>query len=234
MKRMKLLFFAACLFWVGGVNAQADLRIVSPQFSSIGTLFHNEIDSIPIIIYNDSSTTFLGTISISSSINGHYADSIDDTPGQAVYYPNSTETDTIAQGDSILRYLVVTGVTPPFIQGPNGLVVWPIVVSSNLNFVRIPDSLGTTVLFEYPAAINEPNDKNLKVYMLGQQLLIKGDGEHLLKTAVLYDVTGAIIHQQTVTTNGVVNMEPYSEGIYFAEITFDDNTRQVFKVFNAR
>jgi hypothetical protein len=234
MKRIKLLFFAVGLFYFGQVNGQGvNLRVDTNALNGIGTIYHDSTITVPILLHNDSSFGFSFVLSMGSSINGVLNDSIDSLPGEAIYYSNSGFSDTIGPHEAITRNLVITGVNPPFIQGPNGLVVWPKVLQSSRP-VLISDSASTVLNFQFPAAINEPNDKNLKVYVVGQQLLIKGDGEHLLKSAALYDVTGNAVHQQSVTINGVVNMEPYAEGIYFAEITFADNTRQVFKVLNTR
>ena len=234
MKRMKLLLLAAGLLCSGLTNAQSvNLRLDTGALNGIGTLSHLQVDSIPLIIHNDSSVAFVGYITMGSSINGALMDSIDNVPGAAVYYPTSGDTETIPAHDSILRYLVVTGQNPPFIQGPNGLVVWP-VSQFYPQRAHISDSISTVIIFSYPAAINEPNINNLKVYMSGSELLIQGDGEHLLKEVKLYDVTGQVLTQKAITVSGNLDMDSYAGGIYFAEITFADNTRQVFRVFNAR
>jgi hypothetical protein len=234
MKRIKPLLLAIGLFCFGRMHGQVvHLRLDTNALSSLGTIYHDSTYTIQLVIHNDGPSSFHGILSMGSSIDSLLSDSIDSVPGTAIYYPNSGIQDSIPADSSVVRDLVITGKNPPFIQGPNGLVVWPVVLQSS-NVVIISDSVSVTVIYAFPAAINEPNDKNLKVYMSDQQLLIQGDGEHLMKDVKLYDIMGSVIAERAITTSGVLSMNSYSEGIYFAAITFADNTRQVFRVFNRR
>jgi hypothetical protein len=118
--------------------------------------------------------------------------------------------------------------------GTSGVVIWPIVVSNPSQLTVHVDSIGFTLEVLYPLGIDELSERNLKVYMLGQQLMIKNNGDYLLKNVKLYDVAGKLLLQKEVSVSGMVDMNQYAEGVYFAEINFADNTRAVVKVVNTR
>jgi len=232
MKNIKQLFFIAFLFCLVSVKAQVvNLRLDSTIVGIPGSINRNDTTNCQITIYNDSATPFVGLISLVSSINGTVDTGT--ASGSPVYYPNSIFTDSIPAHGSVTRGLVITGFTPPFIIGSSAVVIWPVVLSS-ADQVHITDSITTLVNVTYGVGINEPNDKNLKVFMGGGELIIQENDQYLLKNVKLYDVAGALLYQQELTISGAINMAPFAPGIYFAEINYADNTRRVVRVFSGK
>ena len=233
MKKIKLLLFIGGLFWLSGMNAQGvNLRLDSNSlFYLPGVVNLNSIIRDTVVIYNDSSTAFSGLITIAANING---DSLvaDTAPTSILYYPTANQIESIPSGQHIVRELVITVGNPPFIIGTSGVVIWPISLGHSNPFVHISDSLSKTITVLHPVGIDEMVERNLKVYMNNQQLIIKNEGNYLLKSLKLYDVSGKLLNEQEVSKSGILNMNEYATGIYLAEVNFADNTRMIFKVFN--
>lgn len=236
MKRLKYLLFFAGLFFLGESKAQGvNLRLEWDTLSGIpAVLLHDSVYSDSVIIYNDSMHGFSGVINLAGTINGQ-AHTFD-TLAAAIYYPYHSTADTIPPMGHVTRALTVTGSTPPFsIAGSSGVVIWPILVSNPDNLlVTISDTITTTIVVVHGVGINEIAERNLKVYMNGQQLVIQDNGEYLLKNVRLFDIAGNLLQEEELSLSGAVNMGQYVTGVYFAEINFADNTSAVVKVVNTR
>jgi hypothetical protein len=233
MKRIKLLVIIIGLMCMAKINAQVvNLRIVSSSLDSLSTVIMGRSDTVTLTIFNDSSSNYNGFISIGSNVNGT-VDTLDSLYSGPVYFPSWADTEIIVGHGSISRALVFNVQNPPFIIGSSGVVIWPIAVNS-ANQVHISDSLFETITVINPSAVNEVDDKKLKVYVSDQQLIIQEDDQYLLKSAKLYDVEGAFLKEQKISISGLINMEPYAQGIYLVEITYADNARRVIKVFSPK
>jgi hypothetical protein len=227
MRVVKCLLFVIAMWCIAIANAQVDLRLDSVILGlNTNTIYKDTVYNLSVSIYNDSATTFTGVISIGAAINGQLADT------NTISYPTDTA-ETITHGSFITRPVILN--TASFIVGTSGVVIWPIAVSNTQHLtVTIADTIGLTLNVLYPLGIDELSERNLKVYMLGQQLMIKNNGDYLLKNVKLYDVAGKLLLQKEVSVSGMVDMNQYAEGVYFAEINFADNTRAVVKVVNTR
>jgi hypothetical protein len=226
MRVVKCLLFVIAMWCIAIANAQVDLRLDSVILGlNTNTIYKDTVYNLSVSIYNDSATTFTGVISIGAAINGQLADT------NTISYPTDTA-ETITHGSFITRPVILN--TASFIVGTSGVVIWPIVVSNPSQLTVHVDSIGFTLEVLYPLGIDELSERNLKVYMLGQQLMIKNNGDYLLKNVKLYDVAGKLLLQKEVSVSGMVDMNQYAEGVYFAEINFADNTRAVVKVVNTR
>jgi hypothetical protein len=235
MKRMKFILLMACLLCLARTNAQTgvNLRLGSNSLAALPVFVHRgDVDSLTITIYNDSSTTFYGNITIGALVDTTTV--VADTSSASPFcYPNAPILDSIPGHDSINRLLIITIKTPPFIIGSSAVVIWPI-VSNSSNQLHITDSVSKTIIVFYPLGINEPDDKNLKVYMSGQQLIVQENDQYLLKNVKLYDVSGALLYQQQISISGEISMASFAPGIYLAEVKYADNTCRLFKIFNPR
>ena len=226
MRVVKCLLFVIAMWCIAIANAQVDLRLDSVILGlNTNTIYKDTVYNLSVSIYNDSATTFKGVISIGAAINGQLADT------NTISYPTDTA-ETITHGSFITRPVILN--TASFIVGTSGVVIWPIVVSNPSQLTVHVDSIGFTLEVLYPLGIDELSERNLKVYMLGPQLMIKNNGDYLLKNVKLYDVAGKLLLQKEVSVSGMVDMNQYAEGVYFAEINFADNTRAVVKVVNTR
>ncbi len=235
MKRIKLLVFIGALFWLGEAHAQGvNLRLDSNSLAALPSEVHlNSSYTVSIIIYNDSTTTFHGDINFGGTVNG---DSLvaDTSTSSVLQYPTAGVAESIPGHGSIVRSLIINVQNPPFIIGTSGVVIWPKASNSTNPFVFISDTLSRYVTVLYPLGVREISERNLRVYLNGQHLILADDGNYFLKNIKLYDVSGKLLEEQQVSTSGTMDMAQYSAGVYLAEVNFADNTRMIFKVFNAR
>ncbi len=234
MKSVKYLMMIVGLFCLGEIKAQVNLRLDSNSMAGIPNTVHlnsGYIDSV--IIYNDSIQDVSGFISIGGNINGDTL--VGDSSFQSVlYYPSANRMDTVPGRGHITRALIINVLNPPFIIGSSGVVIWPIISNQGALAVHISDSITRTVTVLYPLGVDELEERQLKVYMSGRQLLIENEGVYTLKSLKLYDVAGKLLLEKLITASGSVEMNEYAEGVYFAEINFADNIRAIVKVVNTR
>jgi hypothetical protein len=233
MKGMKFILLVAGLFCLITAKAQVNnLRIDSAFLTAFpANTSVNDTFSVNIIIHNDSSTAYIGKVYIGTQVNTDSAHA-DTVSGATIYYPSYAANENIPAGGSITRPIFVSVLNPPFIVGSSAVVIWPI-MNNNGNLITSSNSLRTLVTI-YPMGINEPNDKNLKVYMSGQQLVVQENDLYLLKNVKLYDISGALLCQQQISLSGEISMASFAPGIYLAEVNYADNTSRLFKVFNTR
>ena len=239
MRKVKFLVLIIVLTGMGRLNAQGvDLRLDSNSLSGLPSVVNmNSSYSLFVRIYNDSLTPFVGIITMQGRINDSLVTaSVDTSFSNVLVYANAQTTDSIGPGGSILRSLVFNIQNPPFIIGTSGVVIWPKVVSvvNPLLTVTIVDTLTRNLSVTYPVGLDELTERNLKVYMNNQQLIIQNQGKYLLKSVKLYDVSGKLLLEQPISISGVVNMDQYASGVYLAEMNFEDNTRVICKVFSTR
>ncbi len=234
MKSVKCLLFVIGMFSLTGVSAQVNLRLDSVLIGlSSYNVYKDSTYTLSVTFINDSAIDFVGRINVGAAINGVIAR--DSIAGDAIYYPNNGVTDTVTQHSQKTHTLVLNTHNSDFIVGTSGVVIWPIATLSNpLLHLKISDTIGVTLNVLYPAGIDELSARNLKVYMSGQQLVIENKGEYQLKDVTLYDVSGKLLQRKGILLSGAVDMNEYANGVYFAEISFADNTRAVVKVVNSK
>jgi hypothetical protein len=233
MKSVKCLLFVVGMFCLSGISAQADLRLDSVVIGINSSVYKDSVYNLSVTIFNDSATDFIGVINIGGTINGQPVR--DSVANDAIYYANNATTDTVPHNSQITRTLVLNLINNSFIVGTSGVVIWPIAVSTTPHLtVTIVDSIGFALNILYPVGIDELSERDLKVYMSGQRLVIQNSGAYLLKDVKLYDVAGKLLLQKNISVSGMVDMNEYSNGVYFAEINFADNTRAIVKVVNTR
>jgi hypothetical protein len=68
--------------------------------------------------------------------------------------------------------------------------------------------------------------------MDGSQLFVKTAGENLLKRVRIYDVSGALLSEEDVSSSAVIEMAKYASGLYLVRVTFGDDSEKVFKIVN--
>ena len=231
MKNLRLLVFIAVIFCCGPGKAQVNnLRIGN---LALGPFHIGDSVILNITIHNDSAASYSGRILL-GSIVGSDTTRIDTLPSGTIYYPNYSFFDSIRPFDSIVRGIIIRVTDPPFIVGPSGVVIWPIVKDSNGDFVSSTDTLRTILFALNPLGIADLEDLNIKVFMDEGQLLIQADLDSKLKEVKLYSISGALLAQKALSLSTAIDMNSFSDGVYFAEVWFADNTRRVIKVFKAK
>jgi hypothetical protein len=234
MKKFRFALFVVSLLYFGTIGAQGvNLRLGAnslaglPAFVSMNSSYNDSVQ-----IFNDSSSAFQGFINIAGMING---DSLqgDTLTGSVFNYPTANIIDTIPAHSYVLRQLIINVQNPPFIVGTSGVVIWPKAVSTVSQFIAISDTISKNIIV-FAAGIDGVAERNLKVYMSNERLVIQDDGNYLLKNVKLYEVSGKLMEEQQISNSGTLNMNLYATGVYLAEVNFADNTRMVFKVFNIK
>ncbi len=231
MKNLRLLIFIAVMFCCGLAKAQVNnLRIGNVAF---GPFHIGDSVILNITIHNDSAASYAGRILL-GSIVGSDTTRIDTLPSGTIYYPSYNLFDSIRPLDSIVRSLIIRVTDPPFIVGPSGVVIWPIVENHNGYFISSTDTLRTILFALNPLGVADLGDLNLKVFMDEDQLVIQGEVDSKLKEVKLYNIGGALLAQKALSLSTAIDMTSYSDGVYLAEVWFADNTRKVIKVFKAK
>ena len=232
MRRLRLLLFFAVVFCCITSNGQVNnLRIDSLNIPTAH--LGDSLATVTVTVHNDSLTSYVGKILFGSRINTDTA-TIDTLASGAVYYPNYNSLDSIGPHNSVVLHLVFHIVNPPFIVGPSGVVIWPIVNNNGSGFISSTDTLRTTLYVLNPLGEADIEGSNLKVFMDEEQLLIQADWDSKLKMVKVYSVNGSLLTERQLSLSTAINMSAYSEGIYFAEVWFADNSRKVIKVFKAK
>ena len=231
MKNLRVLVFIAVIFCCGLARAQVNnLRIGNLVF---GPVHIGDSDIVNITIHNDSAVAYGGRI-LFGSIVGSDTTRIDTLSSGTIYYPGYNVFDSIRPFDSIVRSLIIRVTDPPFIVGPSGVVIWPIVKDPNGDFISSTDTLRTILFALNPLGVADRENPNLKVFMDENQLLIRGDVDSKPGEVKLYSISGALLVQKALSLSTAIDMNSFSDGVYLAELWFADNTRKVIKVFKAK
>ncbi len=234
MKSIRFLLLLSIVFVALGTSAQGVLSIDPNDLNSSvlpdTVAYGSNSGNISVWVRNTDSVTFTGQISIHYTIDYSTTDTVYTTSDSVSGIGYSQEADTIQAHDSIqknLRFYFTGPKFTPSIGLPSGVVIWPvasgaITLDSVSRLIYIKDTTST--------GIQNSDVKKLKVYMDGNELLIKSDAENMPTRVRIYDALGDLMLQQDALLSGVISMNQYAQGVYFAEITLTDNSRLVYKV----
>ena len=241
MKAIHYFLFSLALFISGSVTAQQDTLRLNPHaldslpsttFVLNGTGAANN-PSFGIWLYNVSNSTFSDTVSFAFAIDtsgvnsGTYVAPLSDSSG-FTFTPQSV---TILPHDSILLYSMQLHVFPPdFVIGSSVVVIWPII--SHVGGLVLLDSASAQLTIQAPTGIGTIDAAAVKVYMSGQELLVKNNLINLFGGIRIYNVEGQILTEQRIYQSAEIPMSQYSPGIYMVELTLDNGQRAVYKVSN--
>ncbi len=115
---------------------------------------------------------------------------------------------------------------PKFTAGPSVVVIWPMTIATDSL------SIGFEVTY-HGLGVDETGDKEFRVFVNGNGLSIavdnttNGRNEIQLRRVRISDINGRIISDQHNPSNNIPLPE-MNTGIYFAEITYQQNQRKVF------
>ena len=234
MKSIRFVFLAVSLLGITCIRAQGiNLRLDSASLALLPSIVHaGETDTIMITIHNDSASSFTGNINIGGLVDSSSVVA-DTTLGHTFCYPTANAFEVIPGGGSITRSLVVTVNTPPFVIGSSGVVIWPIATGS-ANLIHITDSISKTILVFYPLSVNNVDERDLRVFISGQQLIIYENDQNLLKSVKIFNPEGRLLQEQPISVSGIINLSQFASGVYFAEIDYADSSRKVVKLLKAK
>ncbi len=224
-KALNLLFLLVCLLTAHLGNAQINLRLglASAPPASIDT---GQSFVINVTVTNNDTATFIDTVDFGYYANGGTLGTGSNT-GSGFSY--QVKNDTINPFDSIVKTLTAHVTNPAFLAGPSVVVIWPIAFGQNI----IADSLRFNITVTVPNgnSIDELGDKRIRLILINDELqLLKDDGVQLKQLRV-YDVLGnEILNKLNPTSNTA--LPPMNTGLYFAEVTYNNNQRRVFRFYH--
>jgi hypothetical protein len=230
------LFLAVVLFTGGQAHSQAIIslgRLIVPIPSSIVV---NSVQADSLYIYNTASgDTFQGTIAIYLKVNDSLPFTYDSTNNAGISFDNGNSF-AILPTDSVLALVHIHFDSTEFAAGPSVVVIWPIATPDpGTDPVRTGDTLTTdTITILETASISVPLPSGLKVYTQADQLFIQCSEPNALRHVRIFDVTGALVMEQDLSTSNSIPMGKYSDGIYLAELILNNGDKITYKVFSGR
>ena len=218
----KIAFVVATLFCLVRTNAQIGLHIYKNDFTpssiALGSSF-----SFNAIVRNDSSIVFGGAIGLAYKINNSAIVSITDSSSGLQF---DTAGAILNQGDTVSKTIVVHVTGPQFLVGPSVVVIWPIA-----NHAYALDSLVLTFNVLTPNGISTIDEDKVKAFVVNDWLMVTSENGIHLKRVRIYNVLGEeILNKQNLSNN--IQLPEMNTGIYFAEITYNNNQRRVFRFYH--
>lgn len=223
MKLLRHLLFLLAAVLSGSVFSQNHLSIqlatgsVIPPTADTGTNF-----SFNVWIINLDTPTYSAPIEFGYAIDTFtYAGS---SAFSGLQYDSSTV--TIPVGDTATKTITVNINQPVFNVGPSVVVIWPLPLGG------VPQDsiiISFTVTLQ-SSGIDEANHEKLQLCLIGNALHIEKDAGIQLRQVRIYDITGRNIAEQTNPSNNIPLPE-MNTGIYFAEITYNQNQRKIFRFY---
>jgi hypothetical protein len=239
MKTLRILILVVAIATCSNLKAQQiilrmDTSNLARQLNFDSIIHLGDTMDIAVPLTNIGQTTFSDSLAFDYYIGNdstiYTYNNLNDTSG--IFYPFDTlflpGNDTTVHN---IKTLHVIFNNPEYTVGPSVVVIWPVALHAPFPFIT--DTFYTMINILGPATgIQEPGYSNLKVFMYQHELIVTDVGGGKPDRLKVYNDLGEAILEKQFTGSTMVPMGRYASGIYFAEITFADNGRRVFKVFN--
>lgn len=149
-------------------------------------------------------------------------------PGVIIPIDSTQVTGTLAPGDSQIVNINTQVTTPSFSIGGNGVVIWPRAPDADA-----VDSISKNVIVIDPVGIENPWEQFEALTLFpnpAKDLLFwQFGGKSVLAEYVrLSDIHGQLIYEESNTQQ--LNLSTYAKGIYFLEVTLDNERSKTFKI----
>ena len=183
-------------------------------------------------IYNQGSFPFVGTVTFAAKVVNFSADSSLSSQFTA---DSLTANDTLfpppgANSYKAFTVTIINDTAPPFVIGPNTIVIWPIIKS---NATLVSDNPYDTIYintYYYPLGLKESPLANMYIFENPGQLNIHfGDAENLVKQVRIFNVLGQSMYGGTPDKSKNIPTAGWSMGIYLCEITTWNGDKRTFK-----
>jgi hypothetical protein len=238
IKNLRWLYLVAVLFVGEQVRSQAVISF-GPFLTPLpDSAVWNTVIIDSLYIFNTGTSSFQGSITFELSVNNGAAFSYENPSNAGIaFYPfdSSSYYFNIPAHGSVEAIVQVYFDSTEFLAGPSVVVIWPALSNESPPGNGIAgDTLKDTVQILYPADISGPLPAGLKVYCDNEQLFIKCDEPNALELVRIFDVSGALILEQHLSTSNTIPMGKFSDGVYLAELTLTSGQQIIYKIFSGR
>jgi hypothetical protein len=180
-------------------------------------------------LYNEGASPFIGTVTLSARV-----DTVPLTPAQfsadSLSTADTLESFPAAGSYKVLHITVIGDTLPPFIVGPNTIVIWPII---SVNNVRVPINPADSIYiytYYYPLAIKESPLARMYIFETSDMLHVNfGDAENIVQQVRIYNTMGQSMYAGSPDWSANIATSGWSVGIYFCEITTESGEKRTFK-----
>lgn len=228
MRKIKVLLFSIILS--SGLYAQQDSLLFTQNLYTIARLdtFSSPGFSITDSIYCDAFQPFRGRVFFGARVNGTVVTAPQFT------FDSITQADTVGFTRRALTFRFANDTAPPFIVGPNGVIIWPIISvlvgSSYIQHAADPNDTIRINTYYYPLDIKESPLAHIYLYQISGHLNIAfGDAENLVQQVRIYDLVGQSIYSGAPDRSSNISTEGWSKSIYLCEISTFSEERRTFK-----
>lgn len=158
--------------------------------------------------------------------------------GTTILTPAQFSSDSVVNSDTLypfhgndkrLAFHINNG-QAPFLVGPNGVVIWPIIYVNNTFVASSPfDSIYINTYY-YPLDIKESPLAKMYIFQSGGQLnIVFGDAENVVQQVRIYDIIGQGIYSGSPDRSKNIPTAGWNTGIYLCEVITYSGERKTFK-----
>ena len=148
---------------------------------------------------------------------------------------NSSQTispfDTIAPGQrKILNFTINNDTAPPFIIGPNTIVIWPVYYNGGSPAHIGPNDSIIIHTYYYPLGIGDAPLAKMYIYQVPGHLNVNfGDAENIVQQVRIFDILGQEMYMNSPDRSKNINTAGWPSGIYLCEISTFNGEKRTFK-----
>ena len=222
------LFILLLTISLGSYAQQDTFHFSRNTFVVNGTDTSHSFSITDSLYYSGSSNILADTVSFAAKVNSVSLSNTRFVPTPALF----TSQDTFFNGQpKSISFTFLSDTTPPFIIGPNVIVIWPIYHLSGFTpgYVGPNDSihiLATT----YPLGIPEAPLARVFMYQTTAQLHVQfGEAENLVKQVRISNILGQCIYADSPDRSHTIPTAGWVPGIYLLEITTHSGERRTIK-----
>ena len=222
------LFLLFVTISLGSYAQQDTFHFFVNTFVVNGTDTSHSFSITDSIYYSGNSNTFADTVRFAAKVNSVSLNSARFATTPALFTPQ----DTFFNGQpKSISFTFLNDTAPPFIVGPNTVVIWPIyhLGGSTPAHVGPNDSIHITAT-TYPLGIPEAPLARVFMYQTAAQLHVQfGEAENLVKQVRIYNILGQGIYADSPDRSHNIPTAGWVPGIYLLEITTHSGDKRTIK-----
>ena len=183
-------------------------------------------------IYNQGTAPFVGTVTFAAKVINISSDTL---------LSNQFSADSLNASDTLFpvpgansykafTFTITNDTAPPFVIGPNTIVIWPVI---HVNNTLLSDNPLDTIYINttyYPLGIKESPLAHMYIFETPGQLNIHfGDAENLIQQVRIFNMLGQSMYAGSPEKSKNIPTAGWSMGIYLCEITTQSGDKRTFK-----